>query len=217
MIQTKIEKNGGREFLEKINSKNRVTNYLIIANVLVYLLSFLLPIESFMPLYPFGSDNFFISQYVTAIFTHLNLVHLFFNMYALYMFGAYIENKYGAKKYLTSYLTIGVVANIIWHLIISPIYPAVGASGAIYGIVAIYVILNPDAKLSIMFLPFSFKAKNLFGTFLLIELCITILGISTGVAHFVHISGAVIGTLFYYFFMKYRNNKNYKSYINKYR
>jgi membrane associated rhomboid family serine protease len=200
-----------------LNKGNVITNYLLLINIVVFLLQFIIPIDSFMALHPFGSDNFIFTQYLTAIFTHLNILHLFFNMYALYMFGGIIERKYGKKKYLLSYLTIGVLANIIWHLIANPMMPAVGASGALYGILAIFVILNPDHKLGIMFLPFSFKAKNLFGTFLLVEFLITIFGISTGIAHIVHISGAIIGGFYYYFFMKHRNNKNYMNYINKYK
>jgi len=166
------------------------------------------PINEFFPLYPYDSENFLYTQYLTACFSHGGFLHLFLNMFVLYSFGQIIEKRFDKYSFLSFYLTLGVLANIMWHLIQDVNSPGLGSSGAIYGVVTIYTILYPNSQMSIIFLPFlSFKAVYLLGTIILVELVLTIMGVQDGIGHVVHLSGAVIGTIYYVLFLKTKKNK----------
>lgn len=92
--------------------------------------------------------------------------------------------------------------------------PAVGASGAIYGLLVAFAFMFPNAGLMLMFIPFPIKAKYFVPGILLLDLYLgvtgggAIFGGSTGIAHFAHIGGALMGILLMYYFKKTQFNKN---------
>lgn len=147
-------------------------------------------------------------------FVHGDFLHLGFNMYVLYMFGVEMNSNlyahkslepdlvdtFGAKGYL--YFTCLYVGGILFSSVISlrkhkdnPYYNSLGASGAVMAVVFGYIILNPDARLGLLFLPFYIPAY-IFGPILLgIEYFMGKRG-GTGIAHDAHFAGAVFGILF---------------------
>ena len=126
-----------------------------------------------------------------------SLFHLFFNMFALWMFGAAIENIMGSKRFLSLYLVSGIGAGII-HLIVtyaqlsSPV-PVVGASGAIYGILFAYAYYFPNQPIYLYFF-IPVKAKYLMAGLILIDLFSGLTG-GGDVAHFAHLGGVLSGWL----------------------
>ena len=93
-------------------------------------------------------------QPLTAMFMHANGTHIFFNMYALYIFGKPLEMRWGTARFASFYLTVGVLANIAGGLIFiltgRPL-SLLGASGAVYGVLLGYGSLYPDSRLLLFF------------------------------------------------------------------
>jgi rhomboid-like protein len=123
--------------------------------------------------------------------------HILFNMFALYMFGRILENVWGGKRFLIYYLACGVGASIT-HLVMQEIMGgysfAIGASGAVMGVMVAFAYLFPNTELMIMPFPFPVKAKwvvigyvalDLFGGFGKIQ--------GDNIAHFAHLGGALVG------------------------
>ncbi len=142
--------------------------------------------------------DFKLWQLITYQFMHANFSHIFFNMFALWMFGAEIENLWGSKKFLTYYLMCGVGAGML-HLLFTPLLalpPAstVGASGAVYGIMIAFALMFPDRFIYIYFL-IPVKAKYLIGFLIIIEI-LAVDSVGSTVAHLAHIGGALVGLLF---------------------
>ncbi|MEK6572240.1 MAG: rhomboid family intramembrane serine protease [Bacteroidota bacterium] len=187
-----------------------VIKTLLISNVTVFLFLFLLgplrigrvPVSdlliSWFGLFPL-EGGFYPWQVFTYMFLHGGFFHLFFNMFALWMFGMEIENSWGSKKFLLYYLLCGVGAALS-NLFVAPIFgatgPTVGASGAIYGVLLAFGLLFPDRY--VFMFPFfvPVKAKYLVSLFILLEVFYGVTGTSDGVAHFAHLGGAAIGYLY---------------------
>ena len=94
-----------------------VVKNLLIFNVLIFFASILfnaVDISKYFALHPFQSQEFRPHQLVTHLFMHGNFAHLFFNMFALWMFGKVLENVWGGKKFLTYYMITGLGAMIIY-------------------------------------------------------------------------------------------------------
>ena len=151
-----------------------------------------------------GSDaagqpfNFQVWQLVTYQFMHGGIGHIFFNMFALWMFGAAIENVMGSRKFLIFYLLSGISAGL-FHLLLSPIFsgaPAVtiGASGAIYGVLIAFAMYFPDSLIFLYFL-IPIKAKYFIGFMIVIEF-LAIDSAASNVAHLAHLGGALFAFLY---------------------
>jgi membrane associated rhomboid family serine protease len=142
--------------------------------------------------------SFYPWQLITYQFMHGGFTHILFNMFALWMFGIEIENYWGSKKFLYFYLTCGVVAGIC-HLLISPLLggiaaPTIGASGAIYGVLAAFAILFPN-RLIFLYFFIPIKAKYLV-TFLIVMEFMLVDSANSGIAHLAHLGGALAGVVF---------------------
>lgn len=133
-------------------------------------------------------------QFVTHMFMHGNFMHLFFNMFALWMFGNTLENVMGSRKFLIFYFVCGIGAAICYLAVMSlgtPDLgmPMVGASGAIYGLLFAFGYLFPNLMIYIYFL-FPLKAKYFVALYAALEL---ISGLrnnpADNVAHFAHLGG----------------------------
>ena len=161
---------------------------------------------NYFALFSFESPNFKIYQLLTHMFMHGSISHLVFNMFALYSFGSTLEQFWGSKKFLFFYVSCGLGAAVINNLVnqyfLNDIFTvAVGASGAIYGLLVAFAFMFPSAELSLMFIPVPIKAKYFVPGIIAIDLFLGLKGSSifgaggTGVAHFAHIGGALIGFL----------------------
>ena len=186
-----------------------VIKMLLISNVVIYLLASLIStlriqgfelvdvVHSLFFLYPLG-DGFQIWQLVTYMFMHGGLMHLLFNMFALWMFGMELENVWGAKKFLMFYLVCGIGAGLS-NLFIGPLFgpggPTVGASGAIYGVLIAFGMMFPDRPIFVYFL-FPIRARYFVLIYIFLELYAGITSSMDGIAHFAHLGGAAVGYLY---------------------
>ena len=192
---------------------------IIIINILVMIMMSLnetFMLEKFALFYP-TSPFFHWWQPVTHMFLHGGFGHLFFNMYALFIFGSVLERVWGVKKFLLFYFVTGIGAAAV-HIGVQWIQmqaymnaaaeggmaaiqaihalkmtPTVGASGAIYGVLMGYAMLYPDSVLTLIFPPISLKAKWFVLIFAAIELALGVFGTRAGIAHFAHLGGLIFG------------------------
>lgn len=197
---------------------------LLIINVLVFMATQLLPIsntlfEQFALFFP-ASPYFKIWQPLTHMFLHANFMHLFFNMFTLWMFGRTIENDLGSKRFLWYYFLCGFGAALLqlgvnWIEINAAIgsgnslaaarainTPMVGASGAIFGLLAAFGIMHGNSILMMLFPPIPMKAKYFVLIYAALELWLGVTDRGGGVAHFAHLGGALWGFLILLYWKK---------------
>ena len=182
-----------------------VTTALIVANVAVYLLQGLVP-QIIVPfaLWPLAASaanigaSFAPWQLVTYAFLHGSLVHLAFNMFALYMFGGAIEQVFGARRYLVYYF-VSVVSAAITQLIVAVllhgIYPTIGASGGVFGLLLAYAMYFPRNRVMLLFPPIPMSARTFVVVYAVIELLLGVTNTQSSVAHFAHLGGMIGGYL----------------------
>lgn len=150
------------------------------------------PIEQIFGLTPalfFREFPNYIFQPVTYMFLHAGFFHIFFNMFSLWMFGTEIEYTWGSKPFLRFFLICGVAGaamSLIFNFGLN--YPIVGASGAIYGILAAYWLMFPDRYLLIFFL-FPMRVRWAIPMFAVLNF----LAAGPNVAHLAHLGGALAG------------------------
>ena len=179
-----------------------VTQALLIANVAVFLLegNGFIPGEALALWPPGGFESRFEPwQLVTYSFLHANLAHIFFNMFALYMFGGEIERLFGARFFALYYFGC-VVSAALCHLVITgwmggPPIPTVGASGGIYGLLLAFGVYFPHRRVLLLFPPVPLPARVFVIAFAAIELVLGVTGTQAGVAQFAHLGGMVGGWL----------------------
>ncbi|MGB2959781.1 MAG: rhomboid family intramembrane serine protease [Bacteroidota bacterium] len=187
-----------------------VIKYLLISNTVIWLLLgvFLTPfrvggvpifyvLSEYLALWPLGT-NFWPWQLVTYLFLHGGFWHLFFNMFALWMFGMELEHAWGSKKFLLFYLLCGVaggIANLIVAPMVGQAAPTVGASGAVFGVLLAFGMMYPDRPIYLYFL-LPIRAKYFIAAYIGLELFFGVTSSADGVAHFAHLGGAAAGFLF---------------------
>jgi membrane associated rhomboid family serine protease len=184
-----------------------LTRTLIIANVIVYGLQLVTGDWSivYFALWPWHTSKlphvppFEVWQLVTYGFLHGGLTHLFFNMFALFMFGSDIERSMGSNKYLTYYFTCVIGAAIAQVAVMAitkgPPVPTLGASGAVFGILLAFAIAFPQRRLIVFPIPIPMPAWLFVTLYSLLELYLGIFQTQQGVAHFAHLGGAAAGYL----------------------
>lgn len=143
-------------------------------------------------------------QFVSAIFLHGGLMHLLLNAYALFAFGLVLENRLGEKMYLALFLATGIFGNILYYLtivfgIIPPI-PALGASGAIFGIFGALVVTDPHLRL-LLFGVIPLKISHAAILWFVLE-SIGSFNVASGIASAAHLGGLVAGYAIAKFFYK---------------
>ncbi len=142
--------------------------------------------------------------FVTSMFLHASLDHLFFNMFALYIFGRYLESRVSEKRFLSIFFLSGILGNLAYYAMSPASYvPAVGASGAIYGIMGALAALYPGLVIylfGIAPMPMIFAA----GLWFVMEF--TGMFIPSNIAHEAHLAGLLLG-LAYGFYIKKDMNK----------
>jgi len=137
---------------------------------------------------------------VTNMFLHGGWTHLLGNMLFLWIFGDNIEDCCGHLRYLAFYLACGVAASAFWMITAmgSP-YPAVGASGAISGVLGAYFVLYPEARIrtlvgfGIFMRVIRVRAYTMIGLWFAYQFILALIPMNTGVAYWAHIGGFVAG------------------------
>lgn len=194
--------------------RNTVVNTLLVINGLVFLaeLANAQPLIELFALWPHGlllSDAaqaggyaFRPWQIVTYAFLHGSLVHLFLNMYALWLFGSRLEAVWGGRRFGVYYFTCAVGAALT-QLVVSeiallqgePAYPVLGASGGVFGVLLAFGLLFPETRLLLLFPPIPIKAKWFVLGYGAVEIVAGVTGTAEGVAHFAHLGGMLTGWL----------------------
>jgi membrane associated rhomboid family serine protease len=185
----------------------RFTRILIGINVAVFVLEALTGPGLFarFALWPVGHfvvgqfdtpAGFKLWQLVTCGFLHANFLHLAINMYALWMFGSDVERALGSRHYLTLYFASLLCSSLTQLLVVSMmtstgVYPTVGASGAIFGILLAFGLLFPRRTIVLLIPPIPMPAIVFVILYALLELFSGVFGTNQGVAHFAHLGGMV--------------------------
>ncbi len=183
----------------------RLTRLLIGVNVAVFILeavsgprllaSFALwPVGHFFVAQFDGAVGFKVWQLITCGFLHANFLHLAINMYALWMFGSDVERAIGPRHYLTLYFASLLCSSATQLTVVSlmtstGIYPTVGASGAIFGILLAFGMLFPRRTIVLLIPPIPMPAIVFVILYALLELFSGVFGTNQGVAHFAHLGG----------------------------
>ena len=199
----------------------RITKILILLNVAVFILQGFIgdKLTEIFALWPVGSYyvadlhatvGFHVWQLFTSAFLHADIVHIGLNMYALWFFGRDVETEMGGKAYLNLYFAAVLSAAltqlfVVSHTTASGVYPTIGASGGIFGVMLAYGLLFPGKKLMLVFPPIVMPAIVFIVLYGLGELIYGVTGTEQGVAHFAHLGGMLGGFLA----LKYWQRKNY--------
>lgn len=214
-----------------------VTKNLLIINVLAFVASCVLEpmgikMEDSGGLHFFMASDFRIWQFVTYLFLHGSFTHLFFNMFALWMFGCVIENVWGTKRFIIYYIVCGVFAGVCqelvqtvhFYFVASSQYPmaslgeiitiahnsgevlnswlTIGASGAVYAILLAFGMTFPNERIFIFPLPVPIKAKWFVVIYATIELFYALIPRGDGIAHMAHLGGMLSGFLLILYWRK---------------
>ena len=205
-----------------------ITKNLLIINVLAFLATLVIQsssgidLNNILGLHFFRASEFRIYQLVTYMFMHGGFAHLFFNMFALWMFGVVVEGVWGPRKFLFYYIACGIGAGLMQELAqFVEIYlqlnaqaplgvgdafvvmgqlanqlnglTTVGASGAIYAILLAFGMIFPENKIFIFPIPIPIKAKWFVMGYAALELYQAMAGTGGNVAHLAHLGGMIFG------------------------
>ncbi len=181
----------------------RTVKVLILANVAVYLLQIISHLfgSHFIDLH-FGlvphrvTNEYMLWQFVTYMFLHGSVFHIFFNMLTLFMFGNELERYWGTHRFLLYYSITGVGAGVCsWLVAMNSWAIIIGASGAIYGLLLAYGVTYPNRIVYLNFLlPVKVKWMVLImGGFAFLS---SVTGSESGIASIAHLGGMVVGYLF---------------------
>ncbi len=188
----------------------KITKNLLIINILAYLATVLMEprgidLNFWGGLHFFGSPYFHFYQFITYLFLHGSFMHLFFNMFALWMFGCVIEQVWGPRKFLIYYLICGIGAGLCQEIVqfmMGSYSLTIGASGAVYAILLAFGMTFPEEKIFIFPLPIPIKAKWFVAIYAAIELFSAVNASGDGVAHMAHLGGMLFGFLLIRYWQK---------------
>jgi membrane associated rhomboid family serine protease len=234
----------GSGFLDSIPT---VTKNLIIINLICWFAEIVfgkqgIDLTNILGLHFFESANFKPHQFITYMFMHdpNGLGHVFFNMFAVFMFGRTLETIWGPKRFLIYYMVTGIGAGIMQQLVWSfefrdllmnatmqvntgsgifgqaefftMLPPTVGASGAVFGILLAFGMLFPNVELILFPVPIPIKAKWFVIGYGLLELFLGVANFSgDNVAHFAHLGGMLFG-IFMILYWRKNDRSNGKFY-----
>lgn len=183
-----------------------INTWIIITNIFLFILFTILislkliPID-FIALQPSNIINGkYLWTFITSMFMHGGLFHLFVNMFSLFFVGSLVQKIIGKKRYLYFYLISGLFAGLFFVLM-SFIFPsdfnayAVGASGALFGLVGLLVLLTPNLPVYVMLIPIPIKMKYA-GPGLVFLLWLFSITANVGIGNTAHLGGLIIGLLY---------------------
>ena len=186
-----------------------ITKKIIITNIFVFLVfNILLISEKNFYLFGLVPDLFWsgaLWQPLTSIFLHGGLLHIAFNMFALYSLGIMVEHQLGASNYLKLYLGAGLIGSLFVILFQGNTkVPTIGASGAVTGILGALAVLNPNSMLMILFFPMRARtAAVLIGA---ISFIFGFFAAESGISHLGHLGGLIGGVLLARYFFTHRRS-----------
>jgi len=169
---------------------------LVVINVIVFILQLVLG-RNFTESFMLVSSDVFVRPWIllTSMFLHGGPAHLIFNMYVLFLFGSMLERKIGSKRFAVLYLLTGLAASLgyamFYEYILGVNVAALGASGAVYGVLGAIVILIPSLKVLPLFIPIPMDLWKALVLFAIIDMLLF-----SNVAVLAHAVGAVAGILF---------------------
>jgi len=177
----------------------RATRAILAANVAVFLLQYLTrnAFTELFALQPLG-PYFRIWQLVTYAFLHASLAHIFFNMFALFMFGPQLERFWGAGRFLVYYFASVLAAGgaQLATTALSGINEStIGASGGVFGLLLAFALYFPRQRIMLLLPPIPMPAWVFVTLYGIIELTLGVTGTEAGVAHFAHLGGMLGGAL----------------------
>ncbi len=140
--------------------------------------------------------------FITSIFLHAGFDHLFFNMFALFIFGLYLEARVSTKQYLFIFFLAGFFGNVAYYLT-APlgVIPAVGASGAIYGVMGMLAVLYPGLIVYVGYAPMPMIIAA--AIWFLMEF--TGMFVPSNIAHQAHLAGLIVGAAYGLYVRRQRN------------
>lgn len=202
-----------------------VTKNLIIINLLMYLAKVVavrygIDFDDLLGLHFFLASDFKLYQLFTYMFVHGGLEHIFFNMFAVWMFGRIMERVMGSQRFLFYYIVCGLGAGLLQEGVqyiqymyqglsafenvnlngyVVPMeaylnrWTTVGASGAVYGVLLSFGMTFPNERMFIIPIPFPIKAKWFVIGYAIIELMSALGNPGDGIAHMAHLGGMLFG------------------------
>ena len=145
---------------------------------------------------------------ITYMFVHGGFMHIFFNMWALYLFGKPVEERIGSFVFMKLYFLSGIIGALSWLFFnLESKSPVIGASGAVFGVMAAAALLLPDMKILLLFPPVVLKVKTLVICLAVIEI-VMLNQLHSGIAHLAHLGGLLGGFIF---IKKYLNRGGQRS------
>lgn len=194
--------------------------FLLIANIVVYIFDNIckmrgIDLSDTLSLYYWGNGfgfergKFMPHQIITYMFMHASFMHIFFNMFALWMFGRVMERYWGSQKFLIYYFVCGIGAGLTQEFgqelgLINPFACTLGASGAVFGILLAFGMSFPNERIFIIPIPFPIKAKYFLFFYAAVEV-MEFLTVKDGVAHLAHLGGMLFGFLLILYWKKNKN------------
>ena len=154
-----------------------------------------------LALWPLESGIFMPWQLLTYALLHGNFNHLFFNMFAVWMFGTPLERAWGSRRFglfLAVCVAGAAAAQLAVQLFEGGIYPTIGASGGVFGLLLAFGVMWPDNRIFLLFFPVPIKAKWFVLIYGAIELLLGFSRAMPGIAHFAHLGGMVFGAVLLY-------------------
>lgn len=215
-----------------MNNLPTVTKNLLIINVLCFFGAIVaqkygVNLNNYLGLHFFLASDFNLAQFITYMFMHANFQHIFFNMFAVWMFGRVLEQVWGPKRFLFYYILCGIGAGLVQEAVQYIEYAVswsnyagvdtgmgilsmsdflnqlttIGASGAVYAVLLAFGMLFPNSEMFIFPIPFPVKAKYFVIGYAALELVLGFSG-GDGVAHFAHLGGMLFGIILILYWKK---------------
>ena len=205
--------------------------YIIMANVLIFIateffnINYMgLPLRAWLGMVPSLVNKGYVWQFFTYMFVHGSYMHLFFNMFALLMFGRMLEYYLGTKEFLLFYFVTGVLGGVISYVFYviqgvpeiffeggqayyyamqgTPVI-VIGASGCVYALLFLCAVLFPTSRiLFFFFIPMRMPFAVMI--YIAIEVFSQVFGLNEGVAHLIHLSSIAVAWL--YVMIRFRMN-----------
>jgi membrane associated rhomboid family serine protease len=175
------------------------TRAIIAANVVAFLLQqvFAEPMLRLFALWPAGT-LFEPWQLLTYAFLHASLAHIFFNMFALFMFARPLEYLWGSRRFTLFYFACVIAAagtQLLTAALAGSMEPTLGASGGVFGLLLAFAMYFPRQRITLLFPPIPMPAWLFVTLYGVLELVLGVTNTEAGVAHFAHLGGMLGGAL----------------------
>jgi len=176
------------------------TRAIIAANVVAFLLQqyFGNTMVGLFALWPLSSTLFQPWQLITYAFLHGSVAHIFFNMFALFMFGRALEYFWGSRRFTVFYLACVIAAaatQLLTASLSGSMEATLGASGGVFGLLLAFAMYFPRQRITLLFPPIPMPAWLFVTLYGVLELVLGVTNTQAGVAHFAHLGGMLGGAL----------------------